>query len=115
MTVHVKGAGDPQITIAPVATSVPFATVRHEVATSVVCPAAIYMSDAEGRLTFYNEAAAELWGCHAPAIRFAPGALHPIGTGHCRCRYTRTGAAPGSLSGMEVRRRSSSLQTVTIQ
>jgi len=28
---------------------------------------------------------------------------------------TRTGAAPGSLSGMEVRRRSSSLQTVTIQ
>ena len=27
-------------------------------------PAAIYMTDAEGRLTFYNEAAAELWGCH---------------------------------------------------
>ena len=26
-------------------------------------PAAIYMTDAEGRLTFYNEAAAELWGC----------------------------------------------------
>src|SRR5262245_27276345 len=26
-------------------------------------PAAIYMTDAAGRLTFYNEAAAELWGC----------------------------------------------------
>ena len=25
-------------------------------------PAAIYMTDAEGRITFYNEAAAELWG-----------------------------------------------------
>ena len=28
-----------------------------------VLPAAIYMTDAEGRLTFYNEAAAEFWGC----------------------------------------------------
>ena len=27
-------------------------------------PAAVYMTDSEGRLTFYNEAAAELWGCH---------------------------------------------------
>ena len=27
-------------------------------------PAAIYMTDAQGRITFYNEAAAELWGCH---------------------------------------------------
>jgi len=27
-------------------------------------PVAIYMTDSEGRLTFYNEAAAELWGCH---------------------------------------------------
>jgi two-component system, chemotaxis family, CheB/CheR fusion protein len=27
-------------------------------------PAAIYMTDAQGRLTFYNEAAAELWGSH---------------------------------------------------
>jgi PAS domain S-box-containing protein len=27
-------------------------------------PAAIYMTDAEGRLTFYNAAAAEFWGCH---------------------------------------------------
>jgi PAS domain S-box-containing protein len=26
-------------------------------------PAAIYMTDAEGRITFHNEAAAELWGC----------------------------------------------------
>jgi PAS domain S-box-containing protein len=26
-------------------------------------PAAIYMTDAEGRITFYNEAAATLWGC----------------------------------------------------
>jgi two-component system, chemotaxis family, CheB/CheR fusion protein len=26
-------------------------------------PAAIYMTDAAGRITFYNEAAAEMWGC----------------------------------------------------
>ena len=26
-------------------------------------PAAIYKTDAEGRITFYNEAAADLWGC----------------------------------------------------
>ena len=26
-------------------------------------PAAIYTTDAEGRITYYNEAAAELWGC----------------------------------------------------
>jgi PAS domain-containing protein len=26
-------------------------------------PAAIYTTDAAGRITFYNEAAAELWGC----------------------------------------------------
>ena len=26
-------------------------------------PAAIYVTDAEGRLTFYNEAAVQLWGC----------------------------------------------------
>jgi PAS domain-containing protein len=26
-------------------------------------PAAVYMTDAEGRITFYNEAAAALWGC----------------------------------------------------
>jgi PAS domain S-box-containing protein len=26
-------------------------------------PAALYMTDAEGRITFYNEAAAALWGC----------------------------------------------------
>jgi PAS domain S-box-containing protein len=30
-------------------------------------PAAIYMTDAEGRLTFYNAAAAEFWGCR-PAL-----------------------------------------------
>jgi PAS domain S-box-containing protein len=28
-----------------------------------VLPAAIYMTDADGRITFYNEAAAALWGC----------------------------------------------------
>ena len=27
-------------------------------------PAAIYITDAAGRITFYNEAAAEMWGCH---------------------------------------------------
>jgi PAS domain S-box-containing protein len=26
-------------------------------------PVAVYMTDAEGRLTFYNQAAADLWGC----------------------------------------------------
>ena len=26
-------------------------------------PAAVYTTDAEGRITFYNEAAAALWGC----------------------------------------------------
>jgi PAS domain-containing protein len=26
-------------------------------------PAAVYMTDAEGRITFYNEAAAAFWGC----------------------------------------------------
>ena len=26
-------------------------------------PAAIYTTDAAGRITFYNESAAELWGC----------------------------------------------------
>ena len=29
----------------------------------VALPAAVYMTDTEGRLIFYNEAAAELWGC----------------------------------------------------
>jgi PAS domain-containing protein len=28
-----------------------------------VLPAAIYTTDAAGRITFHNEAAAELWGC----------------------------------------------------
>jgi PAS domain S-box-containing protein len=27
-------------------------------------PAAIYVTDAAGRITFYNETAAKLWGCH---------------------------------------------------
>ena len=27
-------------------------------------PAAIYTTDAAGRITFFNKAAAELWGCH---------------------------------------------------
>ena len=26
-------------------------------------PAAVYMTDAAGRITYYNEAAAHLWGC----------------------------------------------------
>jgi PAS domain S-box-containing protein len=30
-------------------------------------PVAVYMTDAEGRITFYNEAAAELWG-HRPQV-----------------------------------------------
>jgi PAS domain-containing protein len=27
-------------------------------------PAALYMTDAEGRITFYKEAGSVLWGCH---------------------------------------------------
>ena len=27
-------------------------------------PTAVYTTDAQGRITFYNEAAAQLWGCH---------------------------------------------------
>src|SRR5262245_51890738 len=27
-------------------------------------PVAVYVTDAAGRITFYNEAAAALWGCH---------------------------------------------------
>jgi PAS domain S-box-containing protein len=30
-------------------------------------PVAVYMTDAEGRITFYNQAAADLWGCE-PAL-----------------------------------------------
>src|ERR1700756_3295246 len=30
-------------------------------------PVAVYMTDAEGRITYYNEAAAELWG-HRPEV-----------------------------------------------
>ena len=30
-------------------------------------PVAVYMTDAEGRITYYNEAAAELWG-HRPEL-----------------------------------------------
>ena len=35
-------------------------------------PAAIYVTDAAGRITFYNEAAAELWGQH-PELERHPG------------------------------------------
>src|SRR5689334_4634239 len=28
-----------------------------------VLPAAVYTTDAQGRITFYNKAAVELWGC----------------------------------------------------
>lgn len=31
-----------------------------------VLPVAVYVTDAEGRITFYNDAAAELWGCRPP-------------------------------------------------
>jgi len=30
-------------------------------------PAAIYMTDTEGRITFYNQAAAQMWGYNSPA------------------------------------------------
>ena len=30
-------------------------------------PAAVYVTDAEGRITYYNEAAAKLWG-HRPSL-----------------------------------------------
>jgi len=36
---------------------------RHARELLEVLPAAIYTTDAEGRITFYNKAATELWGC----------------------------------------------------
>ena len=50
---------------------------------------AIYMTDAEGRLTFYNEAAAELWGCR-PDLARASSAVLGSSTGRMarRCRTT---------------------------
>jgi PAS domain S-box-containing protein len=36
---------------------------KHLEALIQALPAAVYTTDAEGRITFFNEAAAELWGC----------------------------------------------------
>jgi len=43
-------------------------------------PAALYMTDAEGRITFYKEAAAALWGWH-PEVRIASS---PVPTSYMR-------------------------------
>ncbi len=32
-------------------------------------PVAVYLTDTEGRLTFYNEAAAEFWGCRPELLQ----------------------------------------------
>ena len=52
-------------------------------------PGAVYTTDAEGRITFYNDAAAQLWGCTRRSARpngAAPGAS--IGPMAGRCRMT---------------------------
>ena len=48
-------------------------------------PAAIYTTDAAGRITFYNQAAADLWGCRPELTRI-------------------NGAAPGACTGRTARR-----------
>lgn len=70
-------------------------------------PAAIYLTDAAGHLTFYNRAAAALWGCARHSARpsgAAPGdctgpMASPCRTGSARWRWrsSRTGrcAVPG--------------------
>src|SRR5476651_2391823 len=50
-------------------------------------PAAVYTTDAEGRITYYNETAAELWG-HRPALGSSDGAARGSCSGQTerRCR-----------------------------
>jgi PAS domain S-box-containing protein len=43
--------------VAPLAGDLPFREILE------LLPAAIYTTDAKGRITFYNQAAADLWGC----------------------------------------------------
>ena len=46
------------------ATPRPFSLDRSQLEDLIrALPAAIYTTDAAGRITFYNESAAELWGC----------------------------------------------------
>ena len=66
-------------------------------------PAAIYVTDAEGRITFYNEAAAELWG-HGRSSAAPDGAVRGACTSRTagRCAHDecpmamtlREGASP---------------------
>ena len=55
-------------------------------------PAAVYTTDAEGRITYYNEAAAEMWG-HRPRSARANGAARGSCSGrterHCRTASAR--------------------------
>jgi PAS domain-containing protein len=52
-------------------------------------PVAVYTTDAAGRITFYNEAAAQLWGCGRNSAK-ASSAVHGkcIGPTARRCRIT---------------------------
>jgi PAS domain S-box-containing protein len=59
-TSETRFAGTPTNSHAP-----DFWALPHEAVQAL--PAAIYTTDAEGRITFYNEAAAALWGCR-PAL-----------------------------------------------
>ncbi len=70
-------------------------------------PVAVYETDAEGRLTFYNEAAAEIWGRRPElGVERWSGAwrlLHADGTPlpHEQCALARTLRAERSLQGNE--------------
>ncbi|MGK9171451.1 PAS domain S-box protein [Inquilinus limosus] len=58
---HLTRAASPVISL-PLRPAVPVEQgLAHDLLQAL--PAAIYTTDAEGRITFYNEAAAELWGC----------------------------------------------------
>jgi PAS domain S-box-containing protein len=59
-----SGFGGPPISVDvsdPAATNGAREQYLHELLQAL--PAAVYTTDAAGRITFYNEAAAELWGC----------------------------------------------------
>ena len=54
-------------------------------------PAAVYTTDADGRITYFNEAAAELWGCRPSSAR-ASGAARGSCSGRMAGRCPMTNA-----------------------
>ena len=72
-------------------------------------PAAIYTTDAAGRITFYNEAAAELWGCRPELgksefcgswkLYWPDGRPMPHGQCPMARRVERTAGGPGHGGG----------------